>query len=96
MRYISRSALELLICAGAERLSPIHCLMPANRRTALPFPEPVKELKLRFAEHVTPLVMRMLQPSGDIVRLTDVTASGTVVVVRLTAGDQHGTTSSGA
>jgi copper transport protein len=53
--------------------------------------EPVREVKLRFAEHVTPLVMRMLQPKGDIVRLTDVTASGSVVIVRLPASDQHGT-----
>ena len=53
--------------------------------------EPVREVKLRFAEHVTPLVMRMLQPKGDIVRLTDVTASGSVVIVRLPVSDQHGT-----
>ena len=91
VRYILVLLWSFWICAvGGAAFA--HTLLDASEPAdGASLSEPVREVKLRFAEHVTPLVMRMLQPKGDIVRLTDVTASGTVVVIRLPASDQHGT-----
>jgi copper transport protein len=91
VRYVLVLLWSFLICA-VDGSAFAHTLLEASEPADGAFlPEPVKEVKLRFTAHVTPLVMRMLQPAGDIVRLTDVTASGTVVIVRLPVSDQHGT-----
>jgi copper transport protein len=91
MRYLLVLLWSFLICAvGGTAFA--HTLLEASEPAdGASLPAPVKEVKLRFTAPVTPLVMRMLQPKGDIVRLTDVTASGAVVIIRLPTSDQHGT-----
>jgi copper transport protein len=91
VRYVLVLLWGLLICA-VDGTAFAHTLLDASEPVdGASLAEPVKAVTLRFTAHVTPLVMRMLQPTGDIVRLTDVTASGAVVIVRLPVSDQHGT-----
>src|SRR5260370_860073 len=75
VRYVLVLLWSFLICA-VDGTAFAHILLDGSEPAdGASLSEPVKEVKLRFAEHVTPLVLRMLQPTGDIVRLTDVTAS---------------------
>jgi copper transport protein len=91
VRYVLVLLWGFLVCA-VDSTAFAHTLLDASEPAdGTSLQEPVKQVKLRFAEHVTPLVMRMLQPTGDIVRLTDVTVSSTTVIVQLPASDQHGT-----
>jgi copper transport protein len=62
--------------------------MPADGVT---IPDPPKTLRLDFNEPVSPLVMRLVNPSGQVTTLTNVTAANTSVTIAAPRMVQQGT-----
>src|SRR5271166_4140689 len=61
---------------------------PADRAVVA---QPPSELKLTFNEPVSPLVLRLVRPNGEVVELKNIAASAATIAVALPAGLSRGT-----
>ena len=87
----SRSSLHSSQCwpaCAAQAHASLIGSEPADRAVVA---QPPRNLTLTFNEPVSPLALRLVQPSGEIVELKDVQAKGARLAVGLPAGLARGT-----
>jgi copper transport protein len=91
MRGIALLAAILMALSGPRAALAHASLIQSEPADKAVVAQPPPKLSLTFNEPVSPLVLRLVHPSGEVVELKDVAASGTTIAVEPPSGLLRGT-----